>query len=173
MIEIHLVLLFMIVAALIAVEVKDLLSSVIAIGAAGIGLSMAFLILKAPDLAIMQLVVEILSLIILIHATTRKDLPFSMSGRWVFNTFATVAFLTVFLAAAYFALKKMPAFGDPAMRVSGAYITEGQAFGARNVVAAITLKFRALDTLGEAMVLFTAAVGILAISRKIGRNKES
>ena len=173
MIEIHLILFFMIAAALIAVEVKDLLSGVIAIGAAGIGLSMAFLILKAPDLAIMQLVVEILSLIILIHATTRKDLPFSMSGRWVFNTFATIAFLAVFLTAAYFALKKMPAFGDAAMRVSSAYMTEGRAFGARNVVAAITLKFRALDTLGEATVLFTAAVGILAIARKIGRNKES
>jgi multisubunit Na+/H+ antiporter MnhB subunit len=62
----------MIVAAVIAVEVKDLLSSVVAVGAVGMGLSMAFLVLKAPDLAITQLVVEILCLIILIRATIRK-----------------------------------------------------------------------------------------------------
>ena len=80
MIELHLLLFFMIAAAVIAVEVKDLLSSVIAVGAVGIALCMAFLALKAPDLAIMQLVVEILSLIILIRATIRKDLPFSASG---------------------------------------------------------------------------------------------
>ena len=86
MLEINLILLFMITAAIIAVEAKDLLSSVVAIGAVGIGLCMAFLVLKAPDLAIMQLVVEILSLIILIRATIRRDLPFSASGRWRFNT---------------------------------------------------------------------------------------
>ena len=168
MIEIDLLLVFMIVAALIAVQVKDLLSSVVAIGAVGIGLSMGFLVLKAPDLAIMQLVVEILSLIILIHATIRKDLPFSMSGRWIFNTSATIVFLMVFLTAAYFALKNIPAFGDAAMRISNTYIAEGPAAGARNIVALITLNFRALDTLGEVTVLFTAVIGVLAVARKMG-----
>ena len=172
MIEIHLILIFMIIAALIAVQVKDLLSSVVAVGAVGIGLSMGFLVLKAPDLAIMQLVVEILSLIILIRATIRKDLPFSMSGRRVFNTFSTTIFLAMFLISAYFALKNIPAFGGAAMRVSSAYISGSRAVGAKNVVAAITLNFRALDTLGEATVLFVAVVGILAIARKIGHDKK-
>ena len=113
MIEIQLLLLFMIAAAVIAVEVKDLLSSVIAVGAVGIGLALAFLVLKAPDLAIMQLVVEILSLIILIRATIRKDIPFSASGRWVFNTVATVVFLAIFLLTAYISLKNVHPFGFP------------------------------------------------------------
>ena len=67
--ELQLLLLFMVFGAIIAVEIEDLLSSVIAVGAVGLGLSLAFLILKAPDLAITQLVVEILCLIILIRAT--------------------------------------------------------------------------------------------------------
>jgi multicomponent Na+:H+ antiporter subunit B len=171
MIEIHLILLFMIAAAIIAVEVKDLLSSVVAIGAVGIGLCMAFLVLKAPDLAIMQLVVEILSLIILIRATIRKDLPFSKSGRWAFNTLATVSFIAVFLTIAYAALKKLPAFGSGPMRVSRAYIDNAVAVtGSENVVAAIIVNFRAYDTLGEVAILFTALIGILAIARKIGKN---
>ena len=173
MIEIDLILIFMIAAAIVAVQVKDLLSSVIAVGAVGIGLSIGFLLLKAPDLAMMQLVVEILSLIILIHATVRKDLPFSMSGRWVFNTFSTIVFLAVFLTAAYFALKNMPAFGNAAMKTSCTYIAEGPASGIRNIVALITLNFRALDTLGEATVLFTAIIGVLAVARKMGHRKET
>ena len=173
MIEIDLLLGFMIISALIAVQVKDLLSSVVAIGAVGIGLSMGFLVLKAPDLAIMQLVVEILSLIILIRATIRKDLPFSMSGRWIFNTSATIVFLAAFLISAYFALRNVPAFGNALMRISKTYLAESPATGTRNIVALITLNFRALDTLGEATILFTAVIGILAIARKRGHKKET
>ncbi|MFA6320990.1 MAG: hydrogenase subunit MbhD domain-containing protein [Candidatus Omnitrophota bacterium] len=170
MIEIYLILIFMIVAAIIAVAAKDLLSSVVAIGAVGIGLSMAFLLLRAPDLAIMQLVVEILSLIILIRATARKDVPFSVSGRWVFNTLATALFGVVFLVCAYVSIKCMPEFGSPLMRVSKVYIAEGLArTGAMNIVAAINLNYRALDTLCEATMLFAAIIGVLAVARKIGR----
>ena len=172
MIEIQLLLLFMIAAAIIAVEVKDLLSSVIAVGAVGIGLSMAFLVLKAPDLAIMQLVVEILSLIILIRATIRKDLPFSASGRWVFNTAVTIVFLAVFLLAAYISLKGIHPFGEPEMRVSRFYLEQTPALkGVYNVIAAITLNFRAIDTLGEATALFVAVIGVLAIARKTAYKK--
>ncbi|MDD3906145.1 MAG: DUF4040 domain-containing protein [Candidatus Omnitrophica bacterium] len=170
MIEIYLILIFMITAAIIAVVAKDLLSSIIAIGAVGIGLSLAFLVLKAPDLAIMQLVVEILSLIILIRATTRRDIPFSTSGRWVFNTVATLLFVSVFLTGAYIAIKFIPDFGSPLMRISRTYIAEGMTrTGAMNIVAAINLNYRALDTLGEATMMFAAIVGVLAVARKIGR----
>ncbi|MFH1189264.1 MAG: hydrogen gas-evolving membrane-bound hydrogenase subunit E [Candidatus Omnitrophota bacterium] len=174
MIEIHLLLLFMIAAAIIAVEAKDLLSSVIAVGAVGIGLCMSFLVLKAPDLAIMQLVVEILSLIILIRATIRKDIPFSTSGRWLFNTLSMAAFAVIFLTAAYFALEKMPSFGYPIAGASDIYIKEGMSrTGAMNMISAITLKYRALDTLGEATILFAAVIGVLAVARKASHNKES
>ena len=173
MLEIHLLLLFMIAAAVIAVRVKDLLSSVVAVGAAGLGLSMSFLVLKAPDLAITQLVVEILCLVILIRATIKKDLPFSASGRWFFNTLVTLCFLAVFLAAAYFSLKDLPQFGYPTMRVAASYLENGVAqTGSPNIISAIILDYRGYDTLGEATVLFTAMIGVLAIIRKIGRRKQ-
>lgn len=162
----------MVFAAIVAVEIEDLLSSVISVGAVGLALSLAFLILKAPDLAITQLVVEILCLIILIRATIKRDLPFSVSGRWFFNTFATITFIIVFLFFAYFALKELPSFGKPLMRVAAEYINNGlQKTGAANIVAAIILDFRGYDTLGEATILFTAVIGILAVMRKVGRIK--
>ena len=173
MIEIHLVLIFMIAGAIIAVEVKDLLSNIVAVGAVGIGLSFAFLLLKAPDLAIMQLVVEILSLIILIRGTIRKDLPFSTSGRWVFNTFSTLTFLAVFLVFCGYALKELPRFGDPIMWTSKTYLEEGlKKTGAYNIVTAITLNYRAFDTLGEMVAFFASMIGVLAVARRVGRNRE-
>ena len=171
--EIQLLLLFMIFAAIVAVEVEDLLSSVIAVGAVGLGLSLAFLILKAPDLAITQLVVEILCLIILIRATIKKDLPLIKDGRWLFNTVSTLSFIAFFLILAYFALKELPPFGAPIMKVAKTYIEQGlQKTGAANLVAAIILDFRGYDTLGEATVLFTAVMGVLAVMRSIGRIKD-
>jgi multisubunit Na+/H+ antiporter MnhB subunit len=170
--ELHILLLFMIFAAIIAIEVKDLLSSVIAVGAVGFALCLAFLILKAPDLAITQLVVEILCLIILIRATINRDLPLVIEGRWVFNTVSTLLFIGVFLFFAYSALKELPGFGSPIMSIVKKYLEEGiSKTGAVNLVAAVILDFRAYDTLGEATVLFTSVIGIMAILRRPGRKK--
>lgn len=170
--ELHILLLFMIFAAFIAIEAKDLLSSVVGIGAAGFALCLAFLILKAPDLAITQLVVEILCLIILIRATIRRDLPLAIEGRWVFNTIASVSFIAAFLFFAHLALKELPPFGEPIMRVVTKYLQEGTAkTGAVNLVTSVILDFRAYDTLGEATVLFASVIGIMAVLRRVGRKK--
>jgi len=172
MLELYIILLFMIIGAIIAVQIRDLLSSVIAVGAVGLGLSVAFLLLKAPDLAITQLVVEILCLIILIRATVKRDIP-SIKGKggWL-TIFAALTFIGLFLLFAYFALKDLPRFGHPIMRVANNYLERGlKETGAANVVASVILDFRAYDTLGEATILFTAVIGVLAVLRRIGRKK--
>lgn len=172
MFELYILLLFMILGAIIAVEIKDLLSSVIAVGAVGLGLSVAFLILKAPDLAITQLAVEILCLIILIRATIRRDIPTLNRRKEVVGSIIVLLFIGGFLFFAYLALKDLPSFGHPIMRVSQNYLAEGlRKTGATNLVASVILDFRAYDTLGEATVLFTAVIGVLAILRRIGRKK--
>ena len=170
--ELHILLAFMIFTAIVAIEAKDLLSSVIAVGATCFALCLAFLILKAPDLAITQLVVEILCLIILIRATINRDLPLTIEGRWVFNTIATLIFVAVFLFFAHSALKEIPVFGNPLMSVVKKYLEEGTLkTGAVNLVTAVILDFRAYDTLGEAAVLFTSVIGIMAVLRHPGRKR--
>ncbi|MFH1836879.1 MAG: hydrogen gas-evolving membrane-bound hydrogenase subunit E [Candidatus Omnitrophota bacterium] len=173
MVELYILLILMIVGAVIAVEIKDLLSSVIAVGAVGLALSIAFLILKAPDVAITQLVVEMLALIILIRATLKKDLPFSTAGRWLLNTIIVACFIAGFLFVGIKCFKDLPEFGYPIMKVSGDYLKMGLAkTGAVNLVSSIILDFRAYDTLGEATILFTAVIGVLAVVRRIGRKSE-
>lgn len=170
--ELYILFGFMIIGAVIAVEVKDLLSSVVAVGATGLGVCLTFLVLKAPDLAITQLVVEVLCLIILIRATIRRDLPFSTSGRWIFNTAVTIIFVIAFLVISHSALKDLPRFGYPIMKVANVYLGEGLIkTGATNLIAAVILDYRAYDTLGEATILFTAVIGVMAVMRRIGRKK--
>lgn len=171
--ELHLLLIFMILASIAAVEMKDLISSVIALSAVGLALSLSFLILKAPNLAITQLVVEILCVIILIRATIDKDLPLVKDGRWLFNTISTLLFIGCFLVFAYFAFRELPNFGEPIMRLSKDYIAVApKETGSANIVTAIALNLRSYDALGEASVLFAAVIGVLAITRKIGKINE-
>ena len=67
----------------------------------------------------------------------------------------------------------LPPFGFPLMRVAQTYLAEGIAkTGATNIVASVILDYRAYDTLGEATILFTAVIGVLAIVRRTGRKKE-
>jgi multisubunit Na+/H+ antiporter MnhB subunit len=71
--QLNILLGFMLVGAIVAVETRDMLSAVICVGLVAFGTSVGFLILGAPDLAITQLVVEIICLVILIRATVVRD----------------------------------------------------------------------------------------------------
>ena len=171
--EIYLLLIFMICAGIVALETKDLISSLIALSAGGLALSLAFLVLKAPNLAITQLVVEILCVIILIRGTISRDIPLVRDGRWLFNTVSTFVFIGFFLMVAYFALEELPRFGEPIMKVSGEYISNGmEKAHTANIVTDIILSFRRYDTLGEAAILFAAIIGVLTITRKAGKTHE-
>jgi len=55
--------------------------------------------------------------------------------------------------------------------VAAKYITEGPGeLGAANLVTAVIVTYRGLDTLGEIVVLFIAAVGVGFLLRKSGKN---
>jgi multicomponent Na+:H+ antiporter subunit B len=170
-----LLLVLMILGALVALESKDLLSGIISLGIIGFALTVIFLILQAPDLAIVQIVVETLTLIILIAAvlkTTREDTTEKFSPRKGFLWGMGLVFIVVFILTAYKALQHLPEFGAPTLRMAQPYIDQGLSLtGASNLVAAIILDFRGYDTLGEATVLFTSVAGVVAVLRKVGRKK--
>jgi multisubunit Na+/H+ antiporter MnhB subunit len=164
----------MILGAFVALEAASLLSSAVLLGIIGFSLSAIFLILQAPDLAIVQIVVETLSLVIFIAVilkTTSEDASVRARARLPFLLIAGV-FVVLFMLAMYRALASMPPFGWPSLRMAGPYLTPEalpRTTGAANFVTAVVLDFRGYDTLGEATVLFTAVMGVLAVLRKIGR----
>lgn len=171
--ELYILMFFMIAAAIIAVEIRDLLSAVIAVGVVGLALSVAFLIMKAPALAITQLVVEIICLVILIRATVTRERIEARGAKAAVIGLLTVVLLGVILLFAVGPLGELPVFGEPLMRVSDWYVEQGrQHRGAVNLVSSILLDYRAYDTLGEATVLFVAVIGVMAVMRRIGRKKQ-
>ncbi len=165
----------MIIGALIAVETKNLLSAIISVGAVGFLLSIAFLQLKAPDLAITQMVVEILCLIILIRATISRDTTAISGGREFFGMVVTVTLILFIALVGLKVFVDFPAFGSSVLdRIADApsrtYVAEGfEKTGSANSVTTILLDFRAYDTLGEITVLFCAVIGTLVILRRNAR----
>ncbi len=163
----------MVLGALVALESKDLLSGIISLGIVGFALTIVFLILHAPDLAIVQIIIETLTLIILIAAiqkTTREDTSQSTAEKNILSGMTGFIFCVLFLFSAYRMIQQLPDFGDPGLLMSQYYIINGPSLThAHNLVSAIILDFRAYDTLGEAAVLFTSAIGVITVLRKTGR----
>ena len=168
----YILLIFIIIAAIIAIETKNLLSSVICISALGFGASLMFLFLRAPDIAITQIVVDILALIIMIRATISRDLTFISGDKEFFGTVVSVVIIFVIFLAGIKVFDTLPDFGMPVFAklsdtASQTYIKEGlQNTGAANIVTSVILDYRAYDTLGEATVLFTSIIGATVILRK-------
>ncbi len=158
---------FMIVGSIIALEMKDLLSAIISIGVVGLGVSMAFLLLQAPDLAIVQFLFEIFSIVIMVRAFIKKDYHKEEPSK-VNKILAGVTVITLiavfFLSVPLF--KLLPPFGEPLMTTARYYLENGaRETGSANIVSAVILDYRAYDTLGETTVLFTAILGTLTIIR--------
>ena len=179
---------FMLIAALIAVEARDLLSSVIALGAAGFALSVIDLLVGAPDLAITQVVVEVIALVLLIRVVLTRDDTSVPTHPDALRTGAALLAGGLILAAAFFAVGgtgagggTVPPFGQPQIAnpsaevppVSADYLAKSKTeTGAANAVMAVLLDYRAYDTLGEATVIFVSILGAYAMLRHVGRKRE-
>jgi len=178
---------FMLIASLIAAEANDLLSAVICLGAAGFALSVIDLLLGAPDLAITQVVVEVISLVLLVRVVLRRDDTSTIEPRDTLRTAVVLVLAGILLVVVFVAAGGTsgdgtippfgsPLFADPAGRtpepVSTAYLARSaEQTGAANAVMAVLLDYRAYDTLGEATVIFVSILGAYAILRQVGRRK--
>jgi len=117
---------FMVVGSLVAIETRGLLSSVISVGAVGFALSVVFLLLGAPDLAITQVVVEILVLVVLVRVViTRRDETYATS-RSTLAVGSVLLVLGILVAVVFWALGasggaglQMRPFGNPLLNETG------------------------------------------------------
>ena len=182
-VTIVILILLMIIGAIVAIETPNLLYSVISVGAVGFLLSIVFLFLSAPDLAITQIAVEVITLVLLLRAVqsgagsgsrsreTSELNSHEFSYGAIASRVVTVAMLMILALFTVRMFADFPEFGQPVMdrfadAPSNTYLTEGlEQTGAANIVTAILLDYRAYDTLGEATVLFCAVMGALSILR--------
>jgi len=164
---------FMIIGALYAIHARDLLSAVIAGGIVGYGLVICFLILRAPDLAIVQIVVETITLIIMVAVvldSSREELHQGPDREGYVNAATAIILVIVLFVFFRIASVHLDQFGEGSLRMAKSYI-EGAAerTGSANLVTGVVFDFRGYDTMGEAVVLVTAVLGVLTMLRLKGK----
>ncbi|MHC5055539.1 MAG: hydrogen gas-evolving membrane-bound hydrogenase subunit E [Planctomycetota bacterium] len=170
-------LVFMIIAGVVAIHQKSLLSAVIAVGALGFAGNVAFLAMGAPDVAIVKAVVEIIMLVMLIRATVGRDVETTSEVRDTFGIAIAMMLIAAFAVFGVIAATKLPEFGEAgafaeknADAPSHTYLEKGlDDTGAGAAVTAVLLDYRGYDTLGEATVLFAAVMGAIVLLRKRAR----
>ncbi|MFE6281392.1 Na+/H+ antiporter subunit A [Streptomyces sp. NPDC057877] len=157
-------------AAGAVVAARHRLTGILLAGAVGYGVAGIFLVRGAPDLALTQLLVETMTLVVVVLVLRRMPSRFS-PGRTVTRArlLRAVAACSVGVFVICFALAASAARRAPA--VSGEQVRRSGEAGADNVVNAIVVDFRALDTLGEISVLLVAAVGVVSLVRVPGRGR--
>ena len=164
---------FMIIGAIYALHAKDLLSAVVAMGIVGYGLVICFLLLKAPDLAIVQIVVETITLIIMVAVvldSTREELATTLHRRSVIQMITGFIALAGLLYFFILAIANLDPLGAHTLRMSETYVNGAvEKTGSVNLVTGVLFDFRAYDTLGEAVILYTAALGALTLLRIKGK----
>ncbi|ODN66873.1 monovalent cation/H+ antiporter subunit A [Methylophaga muralis] len=154
--------LILIVASLLTVILHHKrLVALIAIGVVGLIVALGFVKFSAPDLALTQLSVEVVTIVLLLLALfflpqhtpqERSYIRFTRDG--VISVSAAVS--VFFLAMAVLSRDYSP--------ISGFFIENAKpGGGGTNVVNVILVDFRGFDTLGEIAVLALAGLGIFAM----------
>lgn len=137
------------------------MAAVFALALCGLAVSLSFVVFSAPDLALTQLLVEVVSLLLMAlalrHLPDSPASPEPLARRLRDLGLALLAGLA--MGAATWAVLDLPA-----NTVSGHYIARAVSeAGGTNVVNVIIVDFRGFDTLGETFVMACAALVIHAL----------
>jgi len=151
-------------AALALVRVRRRFTAVLLVGVVGYGVGGLFIVDGAPDLALAQFLVETLSLVAFVFVLRRMPARFTREPlrKRVQVPKAVIAAVAGGMVAAT-AVVLSGARQVPATTSAEFIRLAPEGAGALNVISAIIVDFRALDTVGEITVLFVAAVGVASL----------
>lgn len=137
------------------------LTAVIATGVVGFAVVLWFVVLGASDVAMTQLLVEILTVVVMVLVLRRMSARF----RPVRVRRRAVALVAAVAAGVAATVATLTFTGHRELSAAGEfYLRRAEELtGGTNVVNTILVDFRALDTLGELVVLAVGAVAITAL----------
>ena len=137
-------------------------AAVLLLGSIGLGSAALFVIQGAPDLALTQLLVETVS--VAIYVFVLRHLPARFKAPPLSGANAFRVGVAAFVGLAVFILTVTAIASRTAEPVDGELIARSydEADGA-NVVNVTLVDFRGFDTVGEALVLVVAALGVVSI----------
>lgn len=168
-------LLLIVLTAVAAVSVSDLITSTILLGIFSLLIALQYMVLGAADVAITEAAVGAgISTILLLMALFLVGGKEKKSKKIPFLPIIVVCIITVFLVYVTF---EMPPFGSQAapsqVHVAPYYITNAASeTGIPNTVTSILASYRGYDTFGETVVIFTAALAVILIIGRFKGDKE-
>jgi multicomponent Na+:H+ antiporter subunit A len=150
------------IAAAIALRIRQRLSVVLVVGVTGYGLAVLFALQGAPDLALTQFLVETLTLVTFVLVL--RKLPKDITDRHRPRERAVRGVIAVAVGGLMAAVGAVALATRTATPVSAAYPKEAYDFGGgQNIVNVTLVDIRAWDTLGEISLLVVAATGVASL----------
>jgi len=162
-------LVFVVGCAVAAAALRDVLGSIIAFGAFSLGVAVIWVFLRAPDVGLTEAAVGAGVMTVLFLLTIAKtvrptdDALFESVDPYAL---ATAVALVAVLATTTGALPPVGAADQP---VTGGEVTTYYLDNAyedtevKNAVTAVLAAYRGFDTMGEAVVVYAAGVGLLTV----------
>lgn len=185
---------FLVVIAIAAIRMKDLLSAIIIFSAYSLIMALAWVRMNAVDVAFTEAAVGAgITTVLLIAALSRtkrredsgqqsavssqgsefKNPELETGNSKLITRHSLLSLIAVIATGAVlvYSTIDMPDFGDPNapanLHVAARYIEKSyEETGAINFVTAVLASYRGYDTLGEVMVIFAAGVSVVLLLRR-------
>ena len=172
-------LLMVVGAAIATVAIRRDFSAILALGAVGLGATVIFILEPAPDVALVQVVVDILSVVILLLALARlprqQRVAAAQLRDQITGAIRPAVTRNAVVAISIGILAMLLTFGALISRPRQSNVTSFYAdnakslTGAADIVGAIVTDFRAEDTLIEITVFSMAGIGVYTLLRYTAR----
>jgi len=157
------------VAALATALLRDVLGSIISFAAYSLSLAMLWVVLQAPDVGLTEAAVGAGVSTILLLLTIAKTVRPSSDAVLESVDWRAVLLVGAFVLALGTTIPALPAVGAADAPVVSSEVTQHylehaeKDTGVKNVVTAVLAAYRGFDTLGEAVVVFSAGVATLVV----------
>ena len=184
-----LLLFFLVVCAIVVVEMADLLSATIIMGVYSLIMAIVWVRLNAVDVAFTEASVGAgITTVLVLAALSRtrrgeapvdEDSETKVEEKKAIKRHSLLAFMIVCVTGALlvYGTMDMPDFGDPEAPANKHVAPHMLAHGKHdtlsdNIVTSILASYRGWDTLGETAVVFTAALSVILILRRSREEKK-
>ncbi|WP_277553189.1 DUF4040 domain-containing protein [Halobaculum limi] len=170
MTPIELVLLaFVLVTAVATALLRDVLAAIIAFAGYSLGVAVIWLLLRAPDVGLTEAAVGAGVTTVLFLLTIAKTVRPPGDDLFVDINVPALGVSALLVAALATTLSALPPIGSSSTPVATSRVTQYylansyEQTGVENAVTAVLAAYRGFDTLGEAVVVFAALIGLLVV----------
>ncbi|CQH51648.1 Mrp-type sodium/proton antiporter system subunit B1 [Halobacterium hubeiense] len=163
---------FVLASALATAVLRDVLGAIIAFATYSLGIAVVWVVLQAPDVGLTEAAVGAGVTTVLFLLTIAKTVRPSGDRLLERLDVPALAVAVLFVAVLATTLTDLPAIGDPdnvviTSEVTTYYLENAyKEAGVKNAVTAVLAAYRGFDTLGEAVVVYSAGVGLLVVLKK-------